>query len=289
VTVGRNFSLISGSFSLDNDNGGSILNIAGNFVQSGGNLTETSTGSATVNFNGTTLQSFSKTSGTISQTINFNISANAIVDFGTSVLDGSTSTFNLADGGKIITSNASGINSSGALGTIQVGGSRTFGNGADYEFHGALTGTFITPGNQVRDLIINNTTTNEVLAERIFLVNGALVLASGHLTTSAGQVTIGASGSATTNNGAFVNGSLAKNTNSITSFIFPVGNTAGGLRTIGINTTDTTSSVFTAQFFRAAPPTGNLDPTLMQISACEYWDLSTSFRISCKNHPFLGK
>ena len=274
VDVGRHFNLVAGTFSLDNGNGGSVLNIGGNFDQTGGTLTEGGGGAGTVNFNNTAVHSFSKTGGTISQNVNFNINANEVVDFGTSVLDGTTGNFSLADAGKIITSNASGLSSSGATGSIQVGGLRVFGSIADYEFRGATTGTFTTTANQVRNLVINNTTTDEVLAQRNFVVTGALTLTNGYLTTSPGQLTLDVLATASTSNGSFVNGPMAKNTNSAASFTFPVGKVAGGLRTIGIITSAATASTFTAEFFRGISPTGTLAPTITQVSACEYWDLS---------------
>ena len=60
-------------------------------------------------FAGTTEQAFIKTGGTISNAINFAINTNAKVNFGTSVLSGSTGTFTLSSGGKIITENANGL------------------------------------------------------------------------------------------------------------------------------------------------------------------------------------
>ncbi len=276
IDVGGKFTLTSGRFVLDHDNGGSELNVDGDFELNGGSLYEDGTGTADVNFTGTAIQKFTKAPGAIiSNTLNITINNNAIVDFGNSILNGSAGTFSLANGGKIITSNADGLRSIGAFGSIQVTGTRTFGNGADYEFHGASTGTFSTITNQVRNLIINNTTTNEVSAARPFEVTGALTLSNGYLTTTpTNLVTLSNTGTTSTANGAYVNGPLAKMTNSAQSFMFPVGNIAGGLREIGIMTTANTASTFTAQFFRAAAPAGTLGAGLSQKSNCEYWDLS---------------
>lgn len=271
ITVGGKFTLSSGIFVLDNDNGGSQLNVAGDFVLSGGTLTENSSGTVEVNFNGTTVQTFVKSlAATISENIDFTINSNAKVDFGTSVLDGSDGAFTLSNGGKIITAHANGL---GATGSVQMAAS--FGSGADYEFQGGSTGSFTTTGNQVRDLVINNATTTEVMAARNFVVTRALTLTNGYLTTTAGQVTIGTSGNASTSNGAFVNGPLSKNTNTNNaSFTFPVGKVDGGLRTIGITTTSNNSSTFTAQFFRSSPATGTLGTGIAKVSGCEYWDLA---------------
>lgn len=272
--VGGTFQMRSGTFSLDNNNGGSDLTISGGYDQTGGVLTETSTSAAEVYFAGAAAQSFSKTGGTISQNINFTINTNANVNFGTSILDGATGSFSLSNGAKIITAHAEGLHSTGAAGAIQVSGARTFSSTADYEFRGAATGTFSTTSNAVRNLVINNTTTGSVTAQRVFNVTGGLSLASGYFTTSAGQLSLGVAAFASTANGAFVNGPMSKATNSITTFTFPVGKVSGGLRTIGIITASGTASNFTAEFFRGVPPAGTLAPSLTQKSACEYWDLS---------------
>ncbi|WP_276501188.1 T9SS type A sorting domain-containing protein [Terrimonas pollutisoli] len=180
--------------------------------------------------------------------------------------------FQLLPGGKLITGSANGVQ-----GAINTGNNltATFSSAADYEFRGAATGTFATSptANTARNFIVNNSTTSNVTLSQPMLVTGALTLANGYLTTTTNLLTVGTGGTATTANGAFVNGPLAKNTNSATIFNFPVGKAAGGLRTVGIITTAATVSTFTAEFFRATPPTGALAPTLTRISGCEYWTL----------------
>ncbi|HRO70268.1 MAG TPA: hypothetical protein PK951_07810, partial [Chitinophagaceae bacterium] len=189
---------------------------------------------ARITFSGNTVQEFSKTgSATISETVDFTVNSDATLDLGTSVLDGSDGTFTLSSGAKIITSHPQGLRSTGANGAIQVG-TRSFSSGADYEFRGASTGLFSTTANQVRDLIINNTTTGEVVSNRTFLVNRTLVLSNGYLTPGTGTITVNTSGNATTDNGAFVNGALSKISNNTTQFIFPVGKVDAGLRIAGI-------------------------------------------------------
>lgn len=248
------------------------LNVKGNFSQTGGTIYETGAGRGSVNFSGIVVQTFSKTpAAVISNTIDFTIANNAKVDFGTSILNGSEGTFTLSNNAKIITSHANGL---GITGTIQVTGTKTFSTGADYEFRGASTGSFFTSGSQVRDLIIDNTTTGQVIPGRTFLVNRTLILTNGYLTTAPGQVIVNTDGTATSANGAFVNGPLSKRTNSTTAFTFPVGKVVGGLHTIGVKPTSTTSSTFVAQYFRAAAPTATLGAGLAALSACEYWDLA---------------
>ena len=278
IPVSRTIN-VTGDVSI---NGGSLLmqestiatgtlNVGGNFVHNGGTITEEGSLPGAIVFNGTTVQNFSKTpAAIISNEIDFTINSNAKVNFGTSVLNGSTGDFTLSSGGKIITANANGLDATGA---IQI--NRSFSNGADYEFRGASTGVFTTTGNQVRDLIINNTTTNEVAAARDFVVTRALTLTNGYLTTSAtNEVIIDYTGNATTANGAFVNGRLTKRINTTALFTFPVGKADGGLRIMGVTPVNASAKTFTAEFFRSTPPAGDLAGSITRVSACEYWDLN---------------
>jgi hypothetical protein len=257
-------------------NGDGTINVAGNFDHNGGTINESGGARGKIFFVGTNVQTFSKSaSAAITNNIDFAINDNAKVDFGTSVLDGSTGTFSVNDGGKIITSNANGLASTGATGSIQVAGARTFGNAADYEFRGASTGNYVTSGDRVRDLIINNTTNAEISAARAFLVDRTLILTSGYVTPATGNLTINTNGDATTANGAFVNGQLGKIiASSANSFTFPVGKVSGGLRTIAIKPASAANSKFVAEFFRGGVPAGTLSAGLTGVSNCEYWNLS---------------
>ena len=250
------------------------INVMGDFSLTGGRITESGAGSGVINFAGTDVQTFTKTDdGVITQTIDFNINNNAKVDFGTSILNGGAGVFTLNAGGKIITSNPAGL---GSTGSIRI--SRIFSSGADYEFQGPTTGVFATTGGvagQVRSLIINNTTNGEVVAARSFRVNTALTLTNGHVTTTATNlITVGIDGGASTINGAFVNGPLAKMTTITSSFTFPVGKVDGGLRTIGVANQGGSNSTFRAEFFRDTPPVGTIGAGLTRISGCEYWSLN---------------
>ncbi len=263
IQTGGRVSIVGAS---DNHN----LNLRGDFNMSGGTLTRGgSAGTASVMFAGTTEQAFIKTGGTISNAINFTINNNAKVNFGTSVLSGSTGTFNLAPGGKIITANNIGL---GAAGSIQM--TSTFNSNADYEFQGTNTGVFVTtPSNAVRDLIINNSQVDgEVILDRPLQVNRTLYLTAGLITTTSNLLTLGTIATATPPSvTSFVNGPLAKIGNS--AFTFPVGKAGEGYRTIAIGT-PSGNATFRAEFFRSNPSGGTLGLGLTQVSACEYWDLS---------------
>jgi Secretion system C-terminal sorting domain len=249
------------------------LNVRGNFDMSGGTITRGGTPGATsaanVNFSGTAVQTFTKSAGTISNAINFTIMNNAKVDFGTSVLSGSTGTFALAAGGKIITANANGL---GAAGSIQM--TRTYSSLADYEFQGAGTGVFTTStANTVRDLFINNSVNGgDVNLDMPLNVTRKLTLTEGMITTATSLLTIGTAGSATAPTvTSFVNGPLAKVGN--TAFTFPVGKAGEGYRTIGIGA-PSGNATFRAEFVRSNPGAGTFGAGITQISACEYWDLT---------------
>src|SRR5688572_736581 len=262
IQTGGRLSLIGAS---DNHN----LNIRGDFNMSGGTLTRAGTGIANVMFAGTTEQAFIKTGGAITNAINFLINNNAKVNFGTSVLSGSTGTFTLSSGGKIITENANGL---GPTGSIQM--TSVFNSNADYEFRGTHTGVFTTtPSNTVRDLIINNTQVDgEVILDRPLTVNRSLNLTAGLITTTSNLLTLASAATATAPSvTSFVNGPLAKIGN--TAFVFPAGKAGDGYRTIAIGT-PSGNATFRAEFFRSNPSAGALGAGLTQVSACEYCDLT---------------
>lgn len=281
LTVLGNVTLDGGTLQMSTGNNAAdrgVLNVAQNFSQNGGIITETSSGRGTINFTGNSIQSFYKNAAaTISNNIDFSINAGATVDFGTSVLNGSTGTFILNDNAKLITANNNGFNGIGGNnGTIQVTGTKTYSSLADYEFRGAATGQFTTTTNpQVRNFIVNNTSGQVILSQPV-TVNGSLILTAGPLTTTmANLLIISATGSATAaTNSSFVNGPIAKVFAApLTGFTFPVGKTGAGYRNIGI-TAPSAASTFRAEFFRGVPPVGTLGTGLTRLSSCEYWDLS---------------
>ena len=152
LNVTGNFSLSGGIFDTSNGTGTTLqideLYIGGNFSISGGGTllrrlsSNTNTASVSlISFNGNTIQYFSKSTGTISGKIDFSVNPTAIVDFGTSVLGGSSGTFTLNSGGTLITANAAGIASVEATGSIQVTGTRTFSTGGNYIYNGVVNQT----------------------------------------------------------------------------------------------------------------------------------------------------
>jgi hypothetical protein len=159
------------------------------------------------------------------------------------------------------------------------GATPTYGASAILEYKGSAAQTisnveFGGTGANPTNLRIDNT--NGVVLNSAKNINGALTLVNGYLTTT-GILTINANGSASTTNGAFVNGPLEKVKNTTAIFTFPVGNLTGGLRTIAVTPTSITATTYKATFISADPRTvtnGSNLGSVPQISSCEYWDLT---------------
>src|SRR5690606_29094522 len=109
-------------------------------------------------FNGNTAQTYLKTGGTINGALDFIIKANASVDFGTSVLDGTSGAFTLEANGTLATANTGGISTAGTnIGTIRNIGARTYSTAANYIYNGTSLQT-VGNGlpNTIASLTINN-------------------------------------------------------------------------------------------------------------------------------------
>ena len=66
----------------------SNIYLNGNLTITGGTLTESGSGSGNITFNGSYIQTFSKTGGTISKIVNFAVNSGSTLDVGTSILTG---------------------------------------------------------------------------------------------------------------------------------------------------------------------------------------------------------
>ncbi|HKO79101.1 MAG TPA: T9SS type A sorting domain-containing protein, partial [Chitinophagaceae bacterium] len=298
TTVGGDYIQTGGTLVLNQTGGIGALSLEGNFNMSGGVLARNSPGafsSSTIYFDGNAEQTFTKTGGTISGPLDFEISAGSSVNFGTSVLNASTADFRLNDGAKIIISHPAGLNSAGAVGSIQTA-TRSFSADADYEFRGPVTGIFNTGGStnitasEVRNLIINNTSGSVTLSkpvtisndepgiQRLYLQNGALITTATNILTLEDNVqATGTEGLNPNlyNLNSFVDGPLRKIGDD--DFMFPVGKVGFGLHKIGIDFTGAlnNTTAFTARFFRSSPKalSTTLGAGLERISGCEYWTL----------------
>ncbi len=249
-TISNNFSVIStGTGSIVLNNGGAPLsktiknylqsggtvnfagvgssftfNVSGDFSQTAG-LIQATSGSGTINFNGTTLQTYTS-GGTLANTINHTIAANAIVDFGTSVISsGSNGAFTLNTGGKIITANANGLTSSGASGTVQSTGTRTYNSGAKYEFKGANTGNFtLSTANTITgtgSLTFSNAGGSVTLGQS--LTTPTLDLTNNVVTTGAFTLTLSGAASTVSRTTGWVNGNFNKTITGNSTKTFEIG------------------------------------------------------------------
>lgn len=243
VSVAGNFSISNGTLNLHGNTdatSSSYLNIQGNINITGGTITETGNGTVQVNCNGTSEQTFSKTAGTISNTINVSILSNAIVNFGTSVLNGSNGNFILESDATIKTGHAQGISTSGASGSVQVTGTRTYTSGANYVYNGTvaqITGNGLTQ-NTPNNLTIQSTNTVTLSANTS--ITGNLLIAQGTLHTGA-NYNISLNGNFTNNGNFVVNSSTVSFIGNTHTYIN--GSSASAFRNIIINKSATNIQV----------------------------------------------
>ena len=307
MTIGGNFIIEGGSFAIRGAAAGSnnhIVNVKGDYLQTGGTFTFTRTSGSTTNstlelegdfiLSGGTIQNspnndpfgtiklkkvgeqvFVKTGGAFSKLIHFEVLENSILNLGTSVIDGSTGSFTLASGGGIITAHAGGIASSGASGSIQVTGTRTYNTNADYTFNGSLaqvTGSGLPAS--VRNLTINNG--SGVSLSNNLDVSNVLTLSNGVLDVNSRALSI-----VNSNSNAIVGGGASayvckKLTRSIPigaesgTYLYPVG-INGVYYPMELNNTEVSSlSNISVEVF----PTnsgGTAGEGLLNISNTEYW------------------
>jgi xylan 1,4-beta-xylosidase len=115
------------------------------------------------------------------------VDSGATLDIGTSILQGDGS-FNLKEGGTLQTAHAGGVN-----GSIANTGTKTFDQGAGYNFNGItaqMTGTLM-PG-IIANLLINNE--QDVTLSNAVQINGILEMQSGALNNGANEVSYGPDG-----------------------------------------------------------------------------------------------
>jgi hypothetical protein len=282
LNVSGDVLISSGTLNLSRRNGYRVyLYIGGDLIIEGGSVTETANTYGEVIFNGISTQVFTKTGGTISNDIRFTVNSGSTLDLGTSVIDGSIGNFTLNAGAGLITAHPDGISSSGASGSIQVTGTRSFNTGADYTYNGTSaqsTGTGLPA--TVRNLTINNSAGVDLTSP--VTVTGTLTLASGIL--DAGAVTVNVTNSSSSavsgNPSSFVNvttGSLQRTlpanlSGTGNNYLFPIGegNVYKAINLIDV-ITGGTGPVLSA----SVRPTGALtgDNITVSIIRPRYWSL----------------
>ena len=183
LNVSGIFTISGGTLTMSDGSATGTLNLSGNFIMSGGTITETSTGSGAIVFSKTGTQIYTKSAGTISNTINFTVSNSSILDMGTSVIDGSIGTFALSTTSGIITAHPQGLSTTAGTGSIQVTGTKTYTAGASFTYNASgaqVTGNGL-PATITGAVTIANgsttTTTNAIAVNTpgILTVNGILI------------------------------------------------------------------------------------------------------------------
>ncbi len=191
----------------------------------------------------------------------FTVNDGAVLTTGNYIIQNGSGTYNsgneprftLNSGGTLITANTNGITSSGASGSIQVTGTRTFNTDANYTYNGSSsqnTGSGLPT--TVNHLTINNTHANGVSLSNSTTVNGTLTLTQGLLTLGSNHLTLSATssvaGSPSANNMIVPTstGELRKVFTSNSSFTFPVGDNSGTAEHSPVNLNFTSGSYSSA-------------------------------------------
>lgn len=259
LTTGKTWG---GTVQYDATSGGQTV-MAGtynNLTMSNASGTQTASGDLTVNL------------GTLT------IANGASLDTAGYIVTG-TGAFTLASGGTLGIGSAAGIASSGATGSIQSSGTRTFSTGANYIFNGTsgaqATGSG-TPAT-VNNLTVNNA--SGLTLSGSTAVSGILDLTSGKITTGANTLTIGSAGSITGgSDSSYIYGTLLK-TFSVAdgqSFTFPVGD-AGRYAPVAFDTLNvTTGGTITATTTSGDHASLGTSNARRARSANRFWTLSNS-------------
>jgi len=202
LNVGGNYTQTGGNFYPANTSGNIIINIGGNFSFSGGILSCPGSGSCLFRFNTAGLHTYSKTGGTYSQKIHFEVVNGATLDMGESEIDnGSSGNFTLNSGGGLKTAHSQGIYTTSNTGCVRLTGTRSYNSSANYTFYrngSQSTGTGLATSLGAT-LTIGSTANATILtlSNGSVAINGTLVLVSNATTNSSvstGTVTYGGTG-----------------------------------------------------------------------------------------------
>jgi hypothetical protein len=134
LSVTGNFAITSGTLNFNSGAGIFTMYVAKDFTHSGGTITESSTGSGSIIFNGSTMQTYTS-GGTVSNAINFTVNSGAYLQMAASGTTVTGNSFTLSSGATLGITSANGITSSGATGNIQTI-TRLFNTGANYIYNG---------------------------------------------------------------------------------------------------------------------------------------------------------
>lgn len=139
LTVSGNVTISEGSLLVkQNNNGGGTLNINGNLTHTGGTISRSGSGGASINFSGSGSPQLFTSGGSVTNTINWTVNSGAFLQMaasGTTVTGGGT--FTLSSGATLGITSPDGISTSGAMGNIRVTGTRNYNTGANYVYNGS--------------------------------------------------------------------------------------------------------------------------------------------------------
>jgi CSLREA domain-containing protein len=214
LTVGGDLIISGGVLNLTSGTGTPTVNLAGNYNQSGGTLTSTGSGVATVNFTGgSSLVAFTQSAGTLTDTtINWSIANGKTVQLNSAFTLAASRTFTINSGGVLLaaaTITNSGTMSVGGEFRLTDGGFAT-GNNFTYTANGTLG--FTTAGGYFVDSthVYWPATNGPVNVNVIFggITLNATRTVSGLFQTSSGVTlsqTLTLSGTCQINDGGFFN------------------------------------------------------------------------------------
>jgi pectin methylesterase-like acyl-CoA thioesterase len=262
TAVPLTFIQSTSSINLTDNNGtGSMLNLKGNITFNNSTITLSSTGLGTININRTDgiPQFYSRTAGSVSSSITWNVLSGAVLDLGTSTLPGSV--FTAAAGATLRSGSATGL-----AGNITAT-TKNFNSAANYIFNGAVAQTTAsnftttTPTtNQVNNLTINNAA--GVTLGNSLLVNGTLNLTAGKLIAGSNTVTANAVAGGSASNYVVTGGTGFLKINNVagTDILFPVGPTASSYNPATMSNTGTADNFSVRVAAGVLPPGINVQP-----------------------------
>ena len=202
LTISGNWDHQGGTLNMGGGSSYALINLYGNFSMTGGKITEYNSSAYTsrIVFLKAGTQTWSKTAGSIENSIDFEIASGATLDVGNSIVDGSLGQFSVSSGSTLKTAHLDGISASGASGCIQTT-SRYFSFAANYQYY--RTGTQATgtglPTSLNGKLLIGSVSgaTNLTITSGTMTVNGTLILTSSAVANSSiasGTILYGSNG-----------------------------------------------------------------------------------------------
>jgi hypothetical protein len=230
LNISGNFVLSGGSFSgVSGNSGVCIVNVSGQWSLTGGTISASGNPqSATqLTFNKPGVQTFNTSGTTMSGNVNYTVNSGTTLDLGPGVLTGSGN-FTLQSGAGLMISSTDGITSSGATGTVQVTGTRSYSQGANYMYDGSaaqVTGNGLP--STVNNLTINNASGVSLTSDET--VSGILSLTSGKVTTGSNELKVtntSASSISGHSSSNYIIGNLRRSVSGSTSYDFPLGTSA---------------------------------------------------------------